>query len=91
MINMNGLSDDFTEVIARMLLRKEMILKGDTNPVPITDHWKDLYVNGYLSGSNGLSWATDSIRYNIFRAEVDAIVCLLVNHTYKRIDEPLDY
>lgn len=81
MINLNGLSKDFTEVIARMLLRQEMVLQGD--PMPITDHWRDLYLNGYVGPSRT---AMDTLRYNRFRAEVDAIVHLLINHTMSNMD-----
>jgi len=90
MINMNGLAEDFTEVIARMLLRKQMILEGYpiSADMPNTDHWRDLYLNGYRGESPFT--AMDTLRYNHFKAEVDGIVCLLLNHTDKRMFNMLE-
>lgn len=82
MTNMNGLDNDFTEIIARFILIKELSRRGD--PMPNTNDWHDLYLNGY-SGA-GLT-AMDSVRYNNFRCEVDGIVHMLMTHVQKRIDD----
>ena len=88
MLNLNGLSRDFTEIIARHLLHKDMVLRGHT--MPNTDHWHDLY-SGRSVPVVKEDWGRELLSCNIFRCEVDAIVSLLMNHTKKRIDEPLDY
>ena len=84
-MNVNGLHQDFTEVVARLILHKDMIAKGASNPN--TDHWQDLYTGrGLVPGCERLKYS-DIIPYNRFRAEVDGTVALLLNHTQKRVEE----
>ena len=84
-MNVNGLHTDFTEIVARLILHKDMISKGDLSLN--TDHWRDLYTGDALMPRCQHLKYTDVMQYNFFRAEVDGIVALLLNHTQKRVEE----
>lgn len=84
-MNINGLHKDFTEIIARLILHKDLVAKGECNPN--TDHWCDLYTGDALLPECQHLKYSDVIQYNFFRAEVDGTVALLLNHTQRRVEE----
>ena len=83
MLDMNRLSDDVTEIIARAILYKDRQKIGACSPS--TDDWADLYSRGYaynqLPSSQGRN---DSLTYNLFRAEVDSITAMVMRSVYER-------
>lgn len=81
-INLNKLSEDFTEIIARHLLHLELFARGDA--MPNTDHWHDLYSGrGLHNGKEG--WGVEPLSCSYFRAKVDGLVHLLITHTIENM------
>ena len=80
-MNMNGLSNDVTEVIARAILYKNKQMDGIASPT--TDEWADVY-GGMRRQPLSQQPMAQQIEYNIFRAEVDSIVGTIMRSVHER-------
>lgn len=87
-MDIHGLSNDFVEIIARLVLYKNMRAEGVK--YPITDHWLERYNGKSLNPESKLKYPA-SLEYNMFRTEVDATVSQLMHTTQNRLDGDLDY
>ncbi len=71
-MNINGIEDEFVEVVARTILYKDEQAKGVA--APSTDNWLDLYLGKPVPGADH----STTIVYNTLRAETDRAVSMLL-------------
>lgn len=81
MLDMRGLNDDVTEIIARAILGKDQQAKFVAHPN--TDNWLELYNDGTILDMN-CKIADMRPNFNRFRAEVQSVVSQVLCATQNR-------
>jgi len=80
MMDLYGLRDDVVEIVARVILHKDEQARGIANPD--TDKWAELYGGNMMYTSK--PERVSEIKSNIFRAEVDGTVALIMRSVQTR-------
>ena len=86
MLDLNKLSSDITEVVARTILFKDRQAEGNWVMGPQTEDWAELY-RGDVPDYARAKFSNSPMTFNRYRAEVDSVVANIMFAVQKAEDD----